>query len=241
MPKFFVDNITSDTVTLDGEKARHISKSLRMKVGEEIVLCNGKGMDYGCIIESISSETVTLKVAFETPSNSESETIVDLYQGLPKGDKMGVIVQKCTELGIHSFHPVIMERSISRPDEKSSFKKCERLNKISAEAAKQSRRGIIPKVWRFESYKSAVNKIENEKIILFYEQGGEDLKDILLSFKSDSVKSIAILIGPEGGFDEKEVEFAKEKGAVIASLGNRILRTETAPIAATANILYELS
>lgn len=240
MPKFFVDDISSDTVTLDGEKARHISKSLRMKVGEEVVLCNGKGMDYGCIIEKIDSESVSLKVAFKTPSKSESKVKVNLYQGLPKGDKMGTIVQKCTELGMHSFHPVIMERSISRPDEKSARKKCERLNKISEEAAKQSRRGIVPEVFPIESYKSALSKIEDEKIILFYENGGEKLKDILVEFKEGNVTSISVLIGPEGGFDEKEVALAKEKGALVATLGERILRTETAPIAAAANILYEL-
>ena len=237
MPKFFIDYIPEDTVLLTGENARHIGKSLRMKPGEEIVLCDGKGMDYGCIIEEITADSVKCKIAFKTPTESESKIKVSLYQGLPKGDKLDTAIQKCVELGAYDIHPVIMERSISRPDEKSAKKKLLRLQKISDEAAKQSRRGILPKVYPIENYAAAINKINADLIILFYEKGGKKLKDILKAFTG---KSIAIIIGPEGGFAESEVQLAKDKGAVIATLGKRILRTETAPIAAIAGIMYEL-
>lgn len=240
MPKFFVDEVSSEIITLDGEQARHISKSLRMKKGEEVVLCDGKGTDYACVIEDICDDLVTLKLAFTTDTQSESNIKIALYQGVPKGDKLANVVQKCTELGVCSFHPVTMARSISRPDEKSAEKKVKRLNKIACEAAKQSRRGIVPEVFPFEDYSSAISKIEAQKIILFYEKGGENLKDILCRFKKGNITEIAVIIGPEGGFEEAEVDFASERGAVIASLGKRILRTETAPIAAAANIIYEL-
>lgn len=240
MPKFFVDEIVSDSVVLSGETAAHIARSLRMKAGEEVVLCDGKGTDYGCIIEKITKSEVHLSVAFKTPSESESDIKISVYQGLPKGDKMAEVVKKCTEIGAHDFHPVIMKRSIMKVDEKSAERKLARLRKIAAEAASQSRRGIIPEVFAFERYENALEKCENEKIILFYENGGEKLNSVLKKFKEEDVKSIAIIIGAEGGIDESELALAKEKGAVVATLGKRILRTQTAPVCAVSNILYEM-
>lgn len=240
MPKFFVDEIAANSVILTGETASHISRSLRMKVGEEVVLCDGKGTDYGCIIEKITKTEVHLSVAFKTPSETESEIKISVYQGLPKGDKMAEVVKKCTEIGAHDFHPVIMKRSIMKVDEKSAGRKLARLRKIAAEAASQSRRGIIPEVFEFERYENALEKCKSERIILFYENGGEKLNSVLKEFKKQNVKSIAVIIGAEGGIEESEVEFAKQKGAVVASLGKRILRTQTAPVCAVSNILYEL-
>ncbi len=237
MPKFFVDNIMSDTVTLTGKDAVHIGKSLRMKKGESITLCNGKGTDYGCLIEDITADSVKCRVIFKTASESECKIKISLYQGLPKGDKMDTVVQKCVELGVFDIHPVLTERCISRPDSKSADKKIKRLQKIADEAAKQSRRGILPKVYGLTPYREALKNIKADLIILFYEKGGEKLKTILRNFSGES---IAVIIGPEGGFSDDEVEAAKEAGAEIATLGSRILRTETAPIAAAANIVYEL-
>lgn len=240
MPKFFIESEIEESITLTGEIASHIARSLRMKAGEEVVLCDGKGTDYGCIIDKITKDEVHLSLAFKTPSESESNIKVSVYQGLPKGDKMAEVVKKCTELGAYDFHPVIMKRSIMKVDEKSAGKKLSRLRKIAAEAASQSRRGIIPEVHNFDSFGDALEKCESERIILFYENGGEKLKDVLTSFKAENVKSIAIIIGAEGGIDESELALAKAKGAVIATLGKRILRTETAPVCAVSNILYEL-
>ena len=240
MPKFFVNEISSDSVILTGETASHIARSLRMKVGEEVVLCDGKGTDYGCIIEKITKSEVHLCVAFKTPSETESDIKISVYQGLPKGDKMAEVVKKCTEIGAHDFHPVIMKRSIMKVDAKTADRKLARLRKIAAEAASQSRRGIIPEVFAFENFSDALEKCESERIILFYENGGEKLNTVLKKFKEENVKSIAIIIGAEGGIDESELALAKEKGAVVATLGKRILRTQTAPVCAVSNILYEL-
>ena len=240
MPKFFVDEISADSVVLSGETASHIARSLRMKVGEEVVLCDGKGTDYGCIIEKITKSEVHLSVAFKTPSETESDIKISVYQGLPKGDKMAEVVKKCTEIGAHDFHPVIMKRSIMKVDQKSAERKLARLRKIAAEAASQSRRGIIPEVFAFETYEKALENCESERIILFYENGGEKLNTVLKKFGAENVKSIAIIIGAEGGIDESELELAKKKGAAIATLGKRILRTQTAPVCAVSNILYEM-
>lgn len=240
MPKFFTEQKIEDTITLTGQTASHISKSLRMKVGEEVVLCDGKGWDYGCIITAVSKESVELKLAFKTKSESEAAVKIEVFQGLPKGDKLSEVVRRCTELGAFAFHPVIMKRSVSRPDEKSAKKKVERLRKISSEAAEQSRRGIIPEVFEIESFESALKENRCEKTILFYENGGRRLKDILDEYNREGVESIALIIGPEGGFDESEVDAAKALGAEVATLGKRILRTETAPVAACANVIYEL-
>ena len=240
MPKFFVNQAIEGSVVLTGQTAAHIAKSLRMKVGEEVVLCDGKGFDYGCVIESISKDAVTLTCAFKTPSESEADIKIEIYQGVPKGDKLSEVVRRCTELGVAAFHPVMMARTVVKPDEKSAAKKRERLQKIAAEAAEQSRRGIIPEVYAFEGYESALRHNSCEKTILFYEKGGKRLKELLSDYAGEGVKSIALIIGPEGGFEESEVAFAKELGAEIASLGKRILRTETAPVAAAANVLYEL-
>ncbi len=237
MPKFFVDNITSDTVTLTGANAVHIGKSLRMKKGESLTLCNGKGTDYGCLIEDITADSVICKVVFETASESECKIKISLYQGLPKGDKMDTVVQKCVELGVFDIHPVLTERCISRPDAKSAAKKVKRLQKIADEAAKQSRRGILPKVYDLTPYRDALKSINADLTIFFYEKGGEKLKTVLKNFSGES---IALIIGPEGGFSDDEVTVAKDTGAVTATLGSRILRTETAPIAAISNIVYEL-
>ena len=240
MPKFFTEQPIGEQITLGGETAKHIVKSLRMKVGEEVVLCDGKGYDYACVIESIGAGEVQLKLCFRTKSESEADIRVEIYQGLPKGDKLGEVVRRCTELGVYAFHPVVMRRSVVKPDAKSAEKKLLRLQKIAVQAAEQSRRGIIPEVFAIEEYEAALTKNTCKKTILFYENGGESLKSVLTDFAAKDVKSVALLIGPEGGFEESEVAFAKERGAVVCTLGKRILRTETAPVVAAANVMYEL-
>ena len=240
MPKFFVDMPIQEHIVLTGEQAAHITKSLRMKVGEEVVLCDGKGSDYGCVIESIGKNEVTLKLCFQTESESEASVHVELYQGLPKVDKMSEVVRKCTELGVSAFHPVVMHRSVVKPDAKSAAKKTLRLKKIAEEAAQQARRGIVPQVHEVEPFRSALEKNTCEKTILFYENGGEKLGKLLRSYKEQDIRSLALIIGPEGGFEESEVAFAVSLGAEVATLGKRILRTETAPVAASANVFYEL-
>lgn len=235
MPRFFVDNIQGSTHTITGNDARHISKSLRMKVGESITLCNKQGTDYDCTISEFVEDSVVVHIENQTKCISEPNTIVTLYQGIPKGEKMDLIVQKSVELGINKIVPVIMSRCISRPDQKSSRKKVDRWQKIAEEAAKQSRRGIIPKVCEPIELDYAINDAKSSDIVLaFYESGGDKLKNLV----GQNAKSVSIFIGPEGGFEEHEINSILNSGGVCATLGNRILRTETAPLAAISIIMH---
>lgn len=158
---------------------------------------------------------------------------VTLFQGVPKGDKMEDIIQKCTELGVSSIMPVLTKRAISRPDEKSAKKKRTRYQKIALEAAQQSGRGIIPEIGEMQTLKQAVQNDNSDIKILFYEGGGEPLT----KFIDSNTKSVSIYIGPEGGFEADEVELIKENGGMVATLGKRILRTQTAPVCALSAIM----
>ena len=233
MPRFFASNISSDFVELDKENSQHISKSLRMKKGEEITLCDMQGYDYKCTVEEFG-ENVLCKVLEKTKCLTEPSVNVTVYQAMPKMDKLELIVQKCVELGAVKIVPVLTSRCVSRPDEKSMKKKIERFQKISLEASKQSGRGIVPKIENMLNFKEAIDCMSEDDIgIILYEGGGENLADMNLSSK----KSISIFIGSEGGFDVSEVEYAVSKGIKRIGLGARILRCETAPIASMAIIM----
>lgn len=233
MQKLFVDFIPENRIILDEGQSRHIAKSLRMRLGDELVLSCGDGYDYCCVIDEITSDAVVLNVCSRQPNHSEPTVSVSLYQGVPKGDKMEDIIQKCTELGICTITPTLTRRSVSRPDEKSAKKKNARYQKIALEAAQQSGRGIVPAINQMTTLENAVKNDTAELKIIFYEGGGESLKTAIPS----GVSSVSIYIGPEGGFDEAEVELLKNSGAVVASLGARILRTQTAPVAALTAIM----
>lgn len=233
MQKIFIDFIPDTMVTLDEEQSRHIAKSLRMKKGDMLTLSCGDGNDYGCIIDCIMNGRVSLSVCYKQANNSEPDVNVHLYQGVSKGDKLEDVIQKCTELGITSVTPVLTARSVSRPDEKSAGKKHDRYQKIALEAAQQSGRGIVPEICPMEKLKDAVIKDNSELKILFYEGGGEPLKRII----KKGIKSVSIYIGPEGGFEKAEVELIKTNGGITATLGKRILRTQTAPVAALTSIM----
>lgn len=221
---------------IEGENARHISKSLRMKTGEELTLVTPKGEQLECEVSSINGETVAVDVKDRFPCKQEPDVEVTLYQALPKGDKMEYIIQKCVELGVTRIVPVISARCISRPDEKSLSKKQKRWQKIAREAAQQSRRGIIPTVESALSFKKAVElSQQNEKNIIFYEMGGDSVRKLI----TKKPRSIGIFIGSEGGFEEGEVALVLEKGGGRATLGKRILRAETAPLAALSIIMFE--
>ncbi len=237
MPKFFVDKsaINGKTAVINGEDAVHISKSLRMRVGESLVLCDCEGMDYHCTIDGFPDGTVTLSVNEETPTISEPDCKVTLYQGYPKSDKLELITEKAVELGVTNIVPVLMSRSIARPDEKSAAKKSTRLQRHALEAAKQSGRGIVPQVLDMISFAELINRVpQHELVITCYEAGGEPLRAFI-----GEAKDIAIVIGPEGGIAENEIEALTKAGARIATLGKRILRTETAAIASITAVMYE--
>ncbi len=233
MQKLFVDEINGENILLDGESARHISKSLRMRVGDMLTVTDGKGIDYGCQISAIDRESVELKICYKKPNTSEPTCRVTIYQGIPKGTKLEDIVQKCVELGVSEIVPTLTARCVSRPDEKSAAKKIQRYQKISLEASQQSGRGIVPKISEIKTLSQAIENDDSELKIVFYEGGGKPLRDII----SPEVKSISIYIGPEGGFEHSEVEMIENAGGLRATLGKRILRTQTAPVAALTGIM----
>lgn len=233
MPRFFTDAPTSDFITVTGSDARHIGYSLRMKIGEEVTFCHS-GTDYNCVIESITESEVLCRVVEAVPSKSEPSVQVTLYQAYPKQDKLELIIQKTTELGITRIVPFISSRCIARPDEKSYRKKQERMQKIAEEAAKQSGRGIIPEIAPLMTMKQALEDMKSSELKLFcYENGGEKLSAIPVA----EAKSIAVMIGSEGGFERAEAEAAEGAGATQIWLGERILRCETCPIAVTAILM----
>lgn len=235
MPRFFVDEIKEKFHVLSGNDAMHIIKSLRMKPGEEITLCSGDNFDYFCIIDKIVANEVHLVVKEKRPNISEPATKITLYQGIPKLDKMELIVQKCVEIGVYKVVPLMTSRCVSKPNDRSMEKKIDRWRKISKEAAKQSGRGIVPEILETVNIKNICSLSNYDESIVFYECGGDRLSEILTS----KPKSMAVFIGPEGGFEPQEVEHMMNLGAKKASFGPRILRTETAAIAAVTLALYQ--
>lgn len=233
MQKLFIDYIPNDKIILDGESARHIAKSLRMRVGDMLMVTAGNGVDYGCQIDEITKDTVTLKICYEQASKSEPTVEVTIYQGVPKSTKMEEIIQKCVEIGVTRIVPTLTNRCVSRPDEKSAQKKNARYQKIALEAAQQSGRGIVPEIAPMMTLKQAIAQDNAETKIVFYEGGGEPLKNII----DENTKSVSIYIGSEGGFDKDEVDMIVNAGATKATLGPRILRTQTAPVTALSCIM----
>ena len=242
MYRFFVDpgSITDDQVVITGGDVSHISHVLRMKPGDEIVVSCQTDLDYYCEITSISRDEVVAKVRFTEPQGRELPISITLLQGLPKGDKMELIIQKTVELGAVRIVPVSTSRAVVKLDEKKAKNKVERWNAISEGAAKQSGRGIVPEVTRVMSLKEALAFVKEEglSLIVPYEnaRGMEELKSLL---HSPMKGGYAILIGPEGGLEQEEVDLATAAGGRVVSLGSRILRTETAGMALISAMMLE--
>lgn len=233
MPRFFVDEKPAGgNIIITGDDSRHIGRSLRMAVGEQIVVCCDK-TDYFCTLEKISDEAVTALIVSSAPSK-EPNISLTLFQALPKLDKLEFIVQKAVELGASEIVPVMTKRCVSRPEKNQFEKKRERLERISLEAAKQSGRGIIPHVSGIIPFEKCIEMIRNFNHPLFcYEKGGIRLNDAGLK----SGGTVGLLVGPEGGFEPSEAELCKNAGIEPIWLGDRILRCETAPIAAISVIM----
>lgn len=246
MHKFFThaNNINEHEGKILGEDVKHIYKVLRLNELDKIIINNCLGQEYLCEISSITKEEVNFKIIEKLENNNESPVQIYLFQGLPKAQKMDFIVQKGTELGILKFIPVVT----SRVDVKlnGEFKKIDRLNRIALEAAKQSKRTIIPEVTNPIAFEEILEQVKlMDLFIVPYENkinyGIKTLVNELKERKAiDSIKKIGILIGPEGGFEEKEILDLENMGAYIVTLGKRILRTETAGFTATSLIQYEL-
>ena len=238
MHRFFVkpEQLGDGRVRIQGEDVHHIRQVLRMRPGEEILVSCGDDWEYTCRILSLEEREVLAEILDAQKPGKELPSRLYLFQCLPKGDKMEWILQKAVELGASEIVPVLTERCISRPDEKSMDKKLARWQKIAVEASKQCGRGRIPAVcplMRFSEAARALGKME--KGLFFYEKGGLPLKESLRA----PAKQIGIFVGAEGGFSPEEARLTQESGAVCVSLGNRILRCETAPLAALSSILYE--
>lgn len=240
MAKFFVSNnlIKDDRVFIDGENVNHIINSLRCKIGEEIEISTGDGFDYLCKIEEISKDLVIAKIIDCFGNESEPNVKITLYQGLPKAEKMELIIQKSIELGIDEIVPINTDRTIVKLAGKEE-KKLARWNKIAEAAAKQSRRGKVPKVRSVINFSQAIQQASqnNLNIIPYEKEEKNSIKNIIKGFDGES---IGIFIGPEGGFSEKEIEIAIKNNIKPITLGKRILRTETAGFITTAILLYEL-
>ncbi|ARP51044.1 MULTISPECIES: 16S rRNA (uracil(1498)-N(3))-methyltransferase [Caproicibacterium] len=232
MPRFFISPLTGTQATLTGEDARHISRSLRMHPGEALTLCDGMGHDYQGEITEVTPDIVSVHILSAANNQTEPSVHVTLYQGIPKSTKMDFIVQKAVELGVFRVVPTLTSRCVSRPDGKTSAKKVQRWQKIACEAAKQSGRGILPEVAPCISLQQAVCTAPG-KCLLFYEGGGVSLTDAVNRVDSE----ISIFIGPEGGFSTEEVRLVQDAGGQAATLGPRILRTETAPLAALTAVM----
>ncbi len=233
MPRFFLDiPDTEQSIVITGQDARHIAGSLRMRAGDTLTVCNGHGTDFDCVIAAADNEQVVLEVTDRRRTASEPTVEVTLYQGLPKGDKLEWIIQKAVELGVTRIVPVVTARSIAKPSPREEQKTARR-QKIADEAAGQSGRGILPVVEPPISFADAAGRMARERTVVFYECGGEPLSTLL----ADPPKALSIFIGPEGGIAPEELEKLVENGAAVATLGPRILRCETAPIAALAAVM----
>lgn len=243
MHQFFIpiDNIDGSTVRISGEDLHHMKDVIRLRNGEEFQVLDGKGKRYRCALSAYEEGQALAEILSTEDVKEELSSEITLYQGFPKGDKMELIIQKCVELGVHRIVPVIMERSVARPDEKARVKKVKRYRSIAESAAKQAGRGIIPEIGEVCSFREALKSAAgSDHLLLPYEAafGMEHTREILSGIGRG--ESISVFIGPEGGFALSEVEEAKKLGAQVITLGKRILRTETAPIAVMSILMYLL-
>lgn len=243
MPRFFVteDSVNKDAgeITIIGDDARHIARSLRMAVGDEITVCDGSSMEYSCVLSYIRDEECRCSISAEALSSREPESKISLYMAYPKGDKMETIIQKAVELGASTIVPFESSRCIKRPKAEKIDKLTARLNRIAEEAAKQCGRAVIPKVTEPLSFKEAMSRACECELPLFcYEC--EDKGTLRGALEGARPSTIAVIVGAEGGFSQDEAEYAVSLGAKKVSLGKRILRCETAPLFTLSAICYEL-
>ena len=244
MPRFFVDRnqIDDEFVTIYGEDAHHISRSLRMAVGEHITVSDMNGIEYDCILEVFADTFVKAKIVDKCLSQNESPVRIHLYQALPKGDKLDLIIQKAVECGAFDITPFESERCVVKMKKDAEDRKTERRNKIALEAAKQCGRGIIPSVKSSISFDEMLKEASSFDATLFCYEGAdtEPLGITLKKIKNEKeIKDIAIIIGSEGGFSKQEALLTKEHNFYSIGLGKRILRAETAAIFALSCLVYE--
>ena len=249
MPKFFVDDnqITDEKIKIIGNDVNHIKNVLRKKQSDILNICNtSNNKDYLCEILKVDENYIECEIKEEIQNYSESSVHVTIMQGLPKADKMELIIQKSVELGVYDITPIEMKRCVVKLNDKDKQKKIDRWQKISEVAAKQSGRNIIPHINNVISIKNVCNLLKEYDIVLVaYEKEikttiKEELKKLKEVYNINNEIKIAVIIGPEGGIDEDEIEMLQKNGAKTITLGRRILRTETASLNILSSIMYEL-
>ena len=243
MHHFFVtpQQISGDKIRIEGGDVNHMKNVLRMKLHEKAEISDGERRTYLCEVEAYEEDVAILHILEEMEVDTEPASKLYLFQGLPKSDKMELIVQKAVELGVYQVIPVAMKRSVVRLDDKKAAKKADRWNSIAESAAKQAGRSRIPEVTMPLSYNEALKMAEELDVTLLpYELAGgmEVTREVIRQIKSG--QSVGIFIGPEGGFEPEEVDAAVSMGAKVITLGRRILRTETAGFATLAVLMFEL-
>lgn len=239
MVRFFVskDEMTNSTIILSGENAAH-AKVLRLKVGEEVLACDGDGRECHCEVAGVTGSEYELRVISSGESITEPRVKVSIFMALPKSDKLEHVIQKATELGASEIVTFPSARCVSRPDDKGLKKKLERWQKIAVSAAEQSGRGRIPKVIVLATFKEALHlAVQAEKAIVFYEN--EHATTLRQALSAGEYHSVSLLSGPEGGFEENEIEQARQMGMQVCTLGRRILRCETAPLCGLSAVMYD--
>lgn len=246
MPKFFVttNQIKGNTIIIQNEDVNHIKNVLRARIDDTIDICDCEtSKNYICKIEQIEEKNICCHIVEEIESHVEPHIQVSIFQGLPKADKMELIIQKCTELGVKEIVPTVMKRTVVKLKEKDKENKITRWRKIAEVAAKQSGRDIIPKINNIINL-NQIDYSKYDKLLVLYENENKlSIKQVINELKliEKEQLNIAIIIGPEGGFDEKEIEnIINEPNVSVVTLGKRILRTETVALVVSGILMYEL-
>lgn len=243
MHRFFVEpgNIGEKEIVITGADVNHIRNVLRMRTEEEVLIADGQGAEYRCKLIELSENEVRAQILWKLDGNAELASAITLFQGLPKSDKMDLIVQKCVELGVDRIVPVSTKRAVVKLDAKKEQTRLKRWNTISESAAKQSGRGVIPEVSGVMSFEKALEEAKKLEVLLIpYERAEHMAETRRVMGEIRPGQSVGVFIGPEGGFEESEVEEAVAAGARAITLGRRILRTETAGLAVMAMLGYLL-
>lgn len=243
MHRFFVEpsQIGEKEIVITGPDVNHIRNVLRMRAGEELLAADGQGSEYRCILRELQDSAIRAEICRKLSGSAELPSRITLFQGLPKSDKMDLIIQKCVELGVFRIVPVTTKRTVVKLDAKKEESRRKRWTAVSESAAKQSGRGIIPEISGVQSFREAVEEAGELDVCLIPYEKAEDMartREILSGIPAGA--SIGVFIGPEGGFEEEEVREAMEAGARPITLGRRILRTETAGMAVLAMLGYLL-
>jgi len=239
MPRFFADDsaVTDKTVAITGADARHIARSLRMAVGDGITVCTPSGRELDCRLTRIRDDLCEAGIVSERPAGGEPPIAIRLFVAYPKGDKLETVVQKATELGARTVTPFYSNFVVRKPRPEKIGAETERLNRIAAEAAKQCRRGTIPTVTPPLTFEETLGEARTSDLALFcYE--GEGTQPLPALLPDVCPKSVSVVVGSEGGFSEGEANAARDAGVLLAGLGKRILRCETAPLFALSCLAF---